>query len=165
MAHPNNDTLDDGGPVQSKTGLIITNQDGLLDSDNEELPQGHKATSSSEKRRAQNAKFSAWLLQNAERDMTRDIAKAELKDAADEELSIRNLMAKQDSGVVLKDPREYQIELFERAKLQNTIAVLDTGSGKTLIAVLLLRWVIDQELEDRVNGKAPRISFFLVSSA
>jgi ERCC4-related helicase len=25
------------------------------------------------------------------------------------------------------DPREYQIELFERAKTHNTIAVLDTG--------------------------------------
>jgi endoribonuclease Dicer len=36
------------------------------------------------------------------------------------------LLAKQDGGVAL-DPREYQIELFERAKAQNTIAVLDTG--------------------------------------
>lgn len=80
------------------------------------------------------------------------------------------------------DPREYQVELFERAKSQNTIAVLDTGtcipaqldvipffspncttgSGKTLIAVLLLKHIIQNELIDRANGKPPRISFFLV---
>lgn len=37
------------------------------------------------------------------------------------------------------------------------------GSGKTLIAVLLLRHVLDQELEDRAVGKKKRIAFFLVS--
>lgn len=36
------------------------------------------------------------------------------------------------------------------------------GSGKTLIAVLLLRHIFDQELEDRALGKPKRISFFLV---
>ena len=36
------------------------------------------------------------------------------------------------------------------------------GSGKTLIAVLLLKWVLDQELEDRAAGKPERIAFFVV---
>jgi len=36
-------------------------------------------------------------------------------------------MAKQESNVIISDPREYQVELFERAKNQNVIAVLDTG--------------------------------------
>jgi hypothetical protein len=36
------------------------------------------------------------------------------------------------------------------------------GSGKTLIAVLLIRHIIEQELEDRAQGKSKRISFFLV---
>ncbi|KAL4741976.1 hypothetical protein BDV11DRAFT_212303 [Aspergillus similis] len=62
------------------------------------------------------------------------------------------------------DPREYQIELFERAKTQNTIAVLGTGAGKTLIAVLLLKYTIEKELNNRTNGKPHRISFFLVDS-
>lgn len=36
------------------------------------------------------------------------------------------------------------------------------GSGKTLIAVLLLKHILDKELEDRALGKPPRIAFFLV---
>lgn len=41
---------------------------------------------------------------------------------------------------------------------------MSTGSGKTLIAVLLLRHVIDEELRMRreVPHYKPRISFFLV---
>jgi endoribonuclease Dicer len=38
------------------------------------------------------------------------------------------------------------------------------GAGKTLIAVLLLRYIFAQELEDRALGKPPRISFFIVDS-
>ncbi|KAB8298253.1 hypothetical protein EYC80_001986 [Monilinia laxa] len=81
---------------------------------------------------------------------------------------------------IISSPRDYQLELFERAKKQNIIAVLDTGthfplfflqtslissgSGKTFIAVLLLRYIIDQELEDRAIGKPKRVSFFLVGT-
>ena len=36
-------------------------------------------------------------------------------------------MSKQESTVLINDARGYQIELFEKAKKQNTIAVLDTG--------------------------------------
>ena len=97
--------------------------------------------------------------------VTKEEVKTAIQNANDEELSIRLLMSKQESNVIITDPREYQVELFERAKKQNTIAVLDTGSGKTLIAVLLLKHIIDQELEDRSQGKSRRISFFLVRKA
>lgn len=116
---------------------------------------------SSEKRRARNARFNSWMLQAAESDINAQI-KHDEKTAADEELSIRDLLAQNETAPIITDPREYQIELFERAKAQNTIAVLDTGSGKTLIAVLLLRHIIDQELEDRRQGKPDRIAFFMV---
>ncbi|KAF3385044.1 Dicer-like protein 1 [Penicillium rolfsii] len=74
------------------------------------------------------------------------------------------LFARQEIGRGDLSPRMYQIELFERAKVENTIAVLDTGSGKTLIAVLLLKHILQKELIDRAEGKAPRIAFFLAHS-
>lgn len=65
---------------------------------------------------------------------------------------------------IIDDPRDYQVELFERAKAENIIAVLDTGSGKTLIAALLMRHIAYEELKARANGRNPKLSFFLVNS-
>ncbi|KAG8999978.1 Dicer-like protein 1 [Tulasnella sp. JGI-2019a] len=41
-------------------------------------------------------------------------------------------------------PRAYQQEIFQHAIQQNVIAVLDTGSGKTQISVMLVRWITSQ---------------------
>ncbi|EOD48230.1 putative dicer-like protein 1 protein [Neofusicoccum parvum UCRNP2] len=131
------------------------------DSD-DDLPSSGPAQNAAEKKREQHAIFNSWVTRKAETVTKQEVTEA-LKTADDDALSIRNLLAKQDSNIVT-DPREYQLELFERAKDENVIAVLDTGSGKTLIAVLLLKHTIDKELEDRASGKAPRISFFLVDS-
>lgn len=49
------------------------------------------------------------------------------------------------------EPRDYQMELYERARRENTIAVLGTGTGKTLIACLLIKDILVQE---RVNRAA-----------
>lgn len=110
----------------------------------------------------QDAIFDDWLNSPAfEEAVTKS---KDLKtDLADEEQSIHALMKEQYTETI-KHPRDYQLELFERAKKENTIAVLDTGSGKTLISVLLLRWIIDQELENRASGHVPKISFFLTQS-
>ncbi|KIM49536.1 hypothetical protein M413DRAFT_438720 [Hebeloma cylindrosporum] len=42
-------------------------------------------------------------------------------------------------------PHQYQSEVFVRAQKANVIAALPTGSGKTLISVLLMRWIASQE--------------------
>ena len=41
--------------------------------------------------------------------------------------SIKTLMATHESSRIVSDAREYQLELFERAKKENVIAVLPTG--------------------------------------
>lgn len=66
------------------------------------------------------------------------------------------------SSRIIDHVRDYQAELFARAKAGNVIAVLDTGSGKTLIAALLLRDIVTKEMDRRASGHAPRSSFFLV---
>lgn len=130
-------------------------------------PAGHQASTMRERRRAHKATFEKWLVSGAgQQAITATVKNSDGKDIstlADEELSIQSLMQKQGDKII-KNPREYQRELCERAKQQNTIAVLDTGSGKTLIAVMLIRWVIDQELESRAAGRPPKITFFLVAS-
>ncbi|KAK4494728.1 hypothetical protein PRZ48_014084 [Zasmidium cellare] len=154
-----------GAPEQLP--LRIHDDDNHNASDSEdEAPAGGPATNFNEKRRAQKAIFETWLTSSAGLEALKPKTKDGVnKEDADEMQSIHSLLAQQQKGSqIVKNPREYQIELFERAKKENTIAVLDTGSGKTLIAVLLLRWIIDNELERRAAGHDPKISFFLVAS-
>lgn len=51
-----------------------------------------------------------------------------------------------------------------RSKRLHSRLIIFSGSGKTLIAVLLLQHILVQELEDRKLGKPKRVSFFLVDS-
>ncbi|KAF8968313.1 type III restriction enzyme [Flammula alnicola] len=46
-------------------------------------------------------------------------------------------------------PRRYQEEVFERAQKGNIIAALNTGSGKTLISLLLIKWITSLESSRR----------------
>ncbi|KAL2783565.1 hypothetical protein BJX66DRAFT_349313 [Aspergillus keveii] len=111
----------------------------------------------SQRRQTQKANFEALLAKRA------DTCDEKVEGPQVAQISTAKLFAKdQEQGTL--DPREYQIELFERAKIENTIAVLATGAGKTLIAVLLLKHTIEKELNNRAEGKQRRISFFLVDS-
>lgn len=64
---------------------------------------------------------------------------------------------------IIDKAREYQQELYERAKDDNIIAVLDTGMGKTLIAVMLIRDALDKDLIDTANGASQKSVFFLAN--
>ncbi|KAI9756900.1 MAG: hypothetical protein M4579_003654 [Chaenotheca gracillima] len=123
---------------------------------------GEPIFTSTDKRQLQRAKFEAWVSEESAKVQKEELQAANQEIDDDEAQSARYLISRQESNVIINDAREYQLELFERAKQQNIIAVLDTGSGKTLIAVLLLRYVLDQELESRGLGKPRKISFFLV---
>nr|XP_040055515.1 LOW QUALITY PROTEIN: endoribonuclease Dicer [Gasterosteus aculeatus aculeatus] len=60
-------------------------------------------------------------------------------------------------------PRKYQVELLEAAIEHNTIVCLNTGSGKTFIAVLLTK-ELSHQIRGHYNEKAKR-TFFLVNTA
>ncbi|KAK4238845.1 hypothetical protein C8A03DRAFT_33100 [Achaetomium macrosporum] len=111
----------------------------------------------SERRRADNAAFDLWIEEN-QKNLSAGLNKFVVEDDRPFQSWVRDFEHKR----IIASPRDYQLELYERAKTQNTIAVLDTGSGKTLIAALLLRWTIQNELEDRSKGLPKRVAFFLV---
>lgn len=148
--------------MRTQDDLLIEDKETEADGDTgDEQPESQKEPSTAdEKRKAQLEIFRSWVFDKA-KEVTLEQVKKEVN-SNDEDLSVRSLLQKQEQPNTIKNPREYQLELYERAKMENTIAVLDTGSGKTLIAVLLLRHIIDEELERRAAGQPHRISFFLV---
>ncbi|KAL7269242.1 Dicer-like protein 1 [Rhizina undulata] len=113
-----------------------------------------------ERRRKRNAEFSNWFQQKTQEIHVENVANINQYD--EEKVSATAMIT--SHNYIISEPREYQLELFEMAKMGNTIAVLDTGSGKTLIACLLIRHMLNEELEARRQGRHRRVSFFLVDS-
>ncbi|KAM0328030.1 hypothetical protein ACHAQA_005431 [Verticillium albo-atrum] len=110
------------------------------------------------RKRADHAAFQNWIQSNQD-----EVIKSARKPSQESRyMSVANLVREHENRKIIENPREYQIELFERAKQKNIIAVLPTGSGKTLIAALLLRHILEQETGDRRAGKPKRVAFFLV---
>lgn len=66
------------------------------------------------------------------------------------------------------DPRQYQLEMLGKAVAGNVIAVLETGSGKTLIAVMLIREIVAKERLERMERRMVSVLstelFMLLSS-
>jgi len=144
-------------------------KDAALQADDEDsevdvdIARAHGPKTTTERRRAQNDIMRAFAANISASLTQKEVDDAAAKSANEEQLSIRDILAKQETTVRITNPRDYQTELFQRAKEENVIAVLDTGSGKTHIATLLLQHVLDTELEHRAKGGVPKIAFFLVS--
>ncbi|KAK9240273.1 hypothetical protein V1525DRAFT_395503 [Lipomyces kononenkoae] len=77
-------------------------------------------------------------------------------------ITARNALEVKQTSI--SEPRDYQVELFECATERNIIAVLDTGSGKTLIACMLIKHILEKEQDRRERGEKKRVAFFLVNS-
>ncbi|KAF9574816.1 Dicer-like protein 1 [Mortierella alpina] len=61
-------------------------------------------------------------------------------------------------------PRNYQVEVANRASEGNVIAVSDTGTGKTLISVLLLKKMVAlARNEAKQTGQPRKVAFFVVN--
>ena len=127
-----------------------------------DVPRAHGPKTTSEKRRAQNEIMRAYAANISALVTQKEVEEAASKSANEEQLSIKDILARQDTAVRITNPRDYQTELFQRARSENTIAVLDTGTGKTHIATLLLRHTLDEELENRAKGCVHKTAFFLV---
>jgi hypothetical protein len=82
----------------------------------------HKRRKITEKKRADAAAFAVELEKDFKRFTDHDNTPL-----GDQEKSLTWLVRDFESEKIIASPRDYQIELFEKAKLQNTIAVLDTG--------------------------------------
>ncbi|KAF9307431.1 Dicer-like protein 1 [Mortierella antarctica] len=61
-------------------------------------------------------------------------------------------------------PRSYQIQMYEKALNENTIAVMDTGSGKTLVAAMLIKEMIRREIMANRDPTQRKLCIFVVNN-
>lgn len=112
-----------------KNNVQEEEEDGGNDDYAEEIPTsklaGSQVWSSSQKKRADYDAFDSWLTQN--RDDINKITKDAAATLSDEEKTSAALVRDFESTKIIESPRDYQVELFEKAKQKNIIAVLDTG--------------------------------------
>ena len=62
-------------------------------------------------------------------------------------------------------PRSFQVELLDYARRENTIVCLQTGSGKTFIAVMLVKELMSANVDVRKKlSEGGKRAFFLVNT-
>ena len=79
-----------------------------------------------EKKRLDNEAFHTWMIKNAREETKASVAAAKPVGLQ----SVARMVTDSEGKNIISSPREYQTELFERAKKKNTIVVLDTGISR-----------------------------------
>jgi hypothetical protein len=100
--------------------------EGLESELEEEVFVPKKSRKISDRKRIQNAAQESWF-QSYQRQQAK--AASHISNVDSEALSVKYLVRQTESQRIISSPREYQVELFERAKEENIIAVLDTGKS------------------------------------
>lgn len=83
------------------------------------------------KNRKQDMKFQEWLERNQKEVLKASKADMDSRLERLDKISVEKLL-RGSSERIIASAREYQIDLFERAKNENTIVVLDTGMATRL---------------------------------
>jgi endoribonuclease Dicer len=144
-------------------GATLDAEQDLNHSDDDQPGGASKPGQSTVRRMVQQNQFDQWLRKTHMR--LTDASSESLDDGSDASIPSSDLVKDPSQKRIISTPREYQVELFERAKEKNLIVVLPTGTGKTLIAALLIRHTVEQELIERSAkdpSLEPRTTFFLV---
>ena len=85
--------------------------------------EDHPTRTLTKRRVRDNLFFSQWV-----RDQQGEIEQSNpLRFTRGDDQSVTSLVRQAESQKIINSPREYQVELFEKAKQKNIIAVLDTG--------------------------------------
>ena len=138
-------------------------EEGELGEDEIDQHPSTGAHSVSQLKRQQRAAFDSWFRGEALKTDFSAVKKSRNDSEKDDADTIKEMLKRQTNQKIINEAHAFQLELFERAKIQNTIVVVDTGAGKTMVAMLLLRHIIDQDIEARALGQPRKIAFFLVS--
>ncbi|KAM0263988.1 hypothetical protein ACHAPA_008477 [Fusarium lateritium] len=150
-------------PTNDEPAAQVTDEPEYIDTDDEDDRYGlvvnpSKPRKITEKKLRDHAVLQAYIEKTQH-----EASKSAVNTFSDpDKQSLAQLIHLSESRKIIATPREYQLELFERAKEKNIIVVLPTGSGKTLISALLLRHHLEQELEARALGSPKKVAFFLV---